>query len=237
MANISLKADVRKVMGRKVKKLRQVGLLPANVFGKKIKSQAVSVNLKEFQKVFNQTGETGLIDLILDVKKIPVLINNVTYHPLTGNPLHTDFHHVDLKEKVTANVPLEIVGEAPAVKEKLGVLLSNLDELEVEALPADLPERIAVDVTNLKEVDQAIKIKDLKVSSEIKITADPELEVVKIAPLVSKEAEKMVEEKAEKEAAAEAEKEAAEGVTEEVPEGTPKSEVQEKTSEEKKTGE
>ena len=196
MADISLTASFRKVFGRKVKRLRREGILPANVYGKKIKSQSISVPFKEFLKVFNQAGETKLVDLHLDGKKMPVLINNVTYHPLTDSPLHADFHQVDLKEKVIAHVPLAILGEAPAVKGKLGVLLTNLDELEVEALPSDLPEKIDVDVSTLKEVDQSIKIKDLKVGAKVIILSDPELEIIKIAPLVSKEAEKMVEEQA-----------------------------------------
>ena len=151
MTNISLSAQIRKVVGRKVKNLRSQGILPANVYGKKIKSQSISVPLKEFLKVFSETGETKLVDLQLDGKKLPVLINNVSLHPLNGSPLHADFHQVDLKEKVTAHVSVAILGEAPAVKEKLGVLLTNLDELEVEALPADLPEKIEIDVSLLKE--------------------------------------------------------------------------------------
>lgn len=196
-----LKAQKRKVFGRKVKKLRQEGLLPANIFGKKIKSQSVTVAISEFLKVFEKTGETSLVEIELDGKKLPVLITNVSYHPVTGLPLHADFHQVDLKEKVTANVSLELVGEAPAVKDKIGVLLKILNDIEVEALPADLPEKISVDVSSLKAIDEAVKISDLKIGSGIKILTDPLLEIVKIAPLVSKEAEQMAKEEAEKQAA------------------------------------
>ena len=196
-----LKAQKRTVFGRKVKKLREEGLLPANIFGKKIKSQAVSVNLKDFLKVHLSAGKAALVEIDLEAKKLPVLITNIANNPLTGLPLHADFHQVDLKEKVTANVPLEITGEAPAVKDKIGVLLKNIDEIEVEALPNDLPDKISVDISCLKAIDEAIKVSDLKVSPQVKITADPILEVVKIAPLVSKEAEKMAKEEAEKQAA------------------------------------
>lgn len=190
----SLSANKRNILGRKVNSLRKQGFLPGNVYGKKIKSQAVQVNLKDFTAVFAKAGETGLIDLALDGKRLPVLIHNIAYHPVTQNPLHADFYQVDLKEKVTTKVPLEIIGEAPAVKDKTGVLLQNLDEIEVEALPQDLPDKISLDVGSLTAVDMGIKIKDLPQNSKVKILSDGELEIVKIAPAVSKEAEKEIEE-------------------------------------------
>ena len=161
--------------------------MPANIYGKKVKSQAVSVEAKKFAEVFSIAGETGLVELELGSKKLPVLIHNVFYHPVTNQTLHADFYAVDLKEKVAANVPLVIIGEAPAVKDKSGVLLINLDELHVEALPQDLPEKIEVDIANLVKLDDAIKVADLPVSDKIKILTDLELEVAKIAPLVVKE--------------------------------------------------
>src|SRR3989344_3575021 len=205
MSNFALSAKKRTILGRKVKQLRKDGLLPANVFGKKIKSQAVTIHAKEFIKIFADAGESVLVDLGLDGKKTPVLIKNVSYNPITGAPVHADLHQVDLKEKVTAHVPLEIIGESPAVKDKIGVLLKNLDELEVEALPNDLPEKIEVEISHLKAIDESVKISDLKIGSGVKILTDLELEIVKIAPLVSTEAEKMVEEQAAAQAAAAAE--------------------------------
>lgn len=199
-----LKAQKRIVTGRKVKKLRREGLLPANIYGKKTKSIAVTIPLKDFTTVFTSSGETGLIELVIDDKKHPVLIHNVQYHPVTSQPLHADFFEVDLKEKVSAKVPLEFVGESPAVKDKVGVLLTNISEIEVEALPADLPEKLEVNVSNLVTVDQSIKVSELKTSDKVKILTESELEIVKVAPLVSKEAEQMAKEEAEAAAAAEA---------------------------------
>ena len=187
MNKTSLPAKLRTVLGRKIKQLRKQGLLPANIYGKKVKSQAVSVDDKKFAEVFSKAGETGLVELELDGKKLPVLIHSVSYHPVTNQTLHADFYAVDLKEKVEANVPLLIIGESPAVKDKTGVLLINLDELHVEALPQDLPEKIEVDIANLVKLDDAIKVADLPVSDKIKILTDLELEVAKIAPLVVKE--------------------------------------------------
>lgn len=202
MEKLQLKTSRRNTVGRKVKKLRRHGQLPANVYGKKVKSQAVQVEEKEFAKIFDKAGETGVVELALDDEKRPVLIHNIQYHPVTGRPLHVDFLQVDLKEKVTAKVPVEIIGESVAVRDKVGVLLTLISELEVEALPTDLPEKIEIDISNLKAINQTVKVEDLKVSQKIKILADTNQELVKIAPLVSKEAEQMAKEEAEKAAAA-----------------------------------
>lgn len=202
MDKITLKADKRTVFGRKIKKLRTGGVLPANIYGKKIKSTAIQVPEKDFLAVFSKAGETGLVEVQLEKEKLPVLVHNIQYHPVTGKPLHADFYQVDLKEKVTAKVPLVLVGEAPAVKDKIGVILQSSSEVEVEALPADLIDKIEVDIGKLAVIGEGIKVSDLKVSDKIRILTDINREVVKIAPLVSKEAEKMVKEAAEAQAAA-----------------------------------
>jgi len=195
VANSKLKVKKREVFGRKVKKLRQEGILPANVYGKKVKSQAVQVDLKEFEKVYQKTGETGIIDLVLGQGKArPVLIHNIQLHPVTDQFLHADFHQVVLTEKVKADIPIEIVGEPPAVKEKKGILLSILDEVEVEALPADLFDKIEVDVSKLTEVDQEIRVGELKLSKKASLLTDPNLIICKIGPLVTKKAEELAKE-------------------------------------------
>lgn len=202
MEKLTLKASKRTVVGRKVKMIRHQGNLPANLYGKKITSMSVSVEGKEFADVFAKAGETGLVELLVDGVKHPVLIHNIQYDPVNGLPLHIDFYQVDLKEKVTIKVPLVAIGDAKAVKDKEGVLLHVLSEVEVEALPSDLPEKIEVDVTNLAKVNQAIKVGELTVSSKVKILTDSSLDVVKVAPLVSKEAEAMAKEEAATAAAA-----------------------------------
>ena len=111
-----LKAEKRKVEGRKVKTLRREGILPANVYGKDVKSLSIQVSLKEFSKVFKEAGETGLVEIEIGKEKRPVLVNNIQYDPVTDLPLHVDFHQVDLKKKTTASVPIEFVGDAPAEK-------------------------------------------------------------------------------------------------------------------------
>lgn len=243
MKKLKLDVEKRKVSGKKVKGLRRQGILPANIYGKHLKSLAIQLSFKDFEKVFKEVGETGLVELLVagEEKIRPALIHNVQLDPRTSQPLHTDFFQVDLKEKVTTMVPVEIVGEAMAVKDKKGVLLQTLNEVEVEALPADLPEKIAVDVSSLAEVDQEIKVGALKVSSGVVVLTDVELGVCKIVPLVTAEMEAEIkkEEEAAVQAAAEAAAEAApvgEGAAE-APTKEGKPAEGEKPAEEKPTGE
>jgi len=194
MEKFKLKVEKRKIVGRKVKALRKQGILPANIYGKEIKSLAVQLPTKDFLKIYQEVGETGIVELSLGEEKYPVLIHNLQLQPVTGQPLHVDFRKVTLTEKVKATVPVVTVGEAPAVTQKLGILLTPVNELEVEALPTDLPEHIEVDISNLKEVDQEIKISDLKIPQKVTVLANQELVIVKIGPLVTEEAKKILEE-------------------------------------------
>lgn len=178
MTNYKLSLDKRQIFGRKVKSLRSSGRIPANIFGKNIESEAVSVEYKEFDKVFKVAGETQIIDL----SGRPVLVSNVHVDPTSGDYLHVDFRQIDLKEKITAHVPVEIVGESPAEKQSLGTVVQQLDEIEVEALPTDLPEKIEVDQSVLVEVDQAVFVKDLKIDKRITLLTDLESIVVKVEP-------------------------------------------------------
>lgn len=178
-----LKAEERKVCGRKVKTVRAQGLIPGNVFGKKMKSQAVQVDKKEFESVYSEVGETGLVTLQLGKDELPVLVSNVQKHPVSDDFIHIDFRQVDLKAKITAEVPVEIVGESPAEKQAIGTVVQYLNQVEVEALPTDLPEKFEVDTSILVEVDQAIYVKDLKVdASKIEIKTNPEEIVAKVEP-------------------------------------------------------
>ncbi|OGH21393.1 MAG: hypothetical protein A2958_01195 [Candidatus Levybacteria bacterium RIFCSPLOWO2_01_FULL_38_13] len=210
MKRENLKVEKRKVLGKKVKKLRKEGILPANIYGRGFKSLSVQVPVKEFGKVFGEAGETGLVDLQVDSQTIPVLIHNVQTDYL-GNPLHTDFYKVNLKEKVKTMVPIEIVDEPKAVVDKVGLLIKILNEVEVEALPAELPEKIEVNVENLANVDDQITVGDLKTLEGVAILTDPSQVIVKIEELVSKEAEELAKEEAAAAEEAKAEKAAEAG--------------------------
>lgn len=185
MKRQTLTVTRREVYGKKLKALRRDGILPANIYGKDIQSLAVQVPTKEFQDLYKQVGATGLIDLEIDGDKRPVLIHDVHIDHVNHVPLHADFYQVNLKEKVRTWVPITIVGEPKAVADKLGELLQTMSEVEVEALPADLPEKFEIDVTHLAAVDEQITIADLKKPTGVEIiTEDPEAVVVKIAAIV-----------------------------------------------------
>ena len=183
MAKIQLKAEERKIVGRKVKTLRQKGILPANVYGRDVKSVAIEISTKEFRDVYKKAGETGIISITLGKEEKPVLVHNVSVHPATDEILHVDFLQVNLKEKVTAQIPVEMVGESPAEKSGIGTAVLLVQELEVEALPGDMIPKFEIDATLLTEVDQVVKITDLKYDkSKIEVKADVETIVAKVEP-------------------------------------------------------
>ncbi len=190
MPEIKLTAQKRTLVGKKVKKLRKEGLIPANIFGKKIKSQSLSLDKKEFEKVFEEVGETRIVNLEVEGEKEgrPVMIQNLQKNPVTEEILHADLRQVILTEKVTADIPVEMTGEAPAAEQKLGILIQNISEIEVEALPLDLPEKFVVDVSGLVNVGDEILVKSIKVNkSKVELKIDENQVVVKIEPLAKEE--------------------------------------------------
>lgn len=179
----TLKVEVRKVEGRKVKTLRDMGVIPANIFGKKIKSQSIQVSLKDFRSIYDEAGETGIVELKVGTETRPVLIHHVQLNPKSDDVIHVDFHQVDLKEKIEADVPVEFTGESPAEKQSLGTVVQYINEVKVEALPADLPEKFVVDISVLTDVDQVVHIKDLKVEkAKVEIKNDADEIVAKVEP-------------------------------------------------------
>jgi len=186
---LKLAVEKRKLTGRQVKKLRQEGILPANIFGKKIKSQAVQVSLKDFLPVWEKAGETGLVEIKVtgEDKVRPILLHNLQLDAVTDKPLHADFYQVDLKEKITSEIPVELIGEAPAVIQKVGILIQPLSEVEVEALPTDLPDQFTVDISKLEKIDDAITVAVLKAPAGVKILTSPKQILVKIEPLAKEE--------------------------------------------------
>ena len=189
MKTHQLEAQKRTITGRKVKNLRNKGVLPGTVYGKTTEPISVQIDASAFTNTFKQTGETGLINLTIDKDAHPVLIKNVQRDPVTNLPTHLEFHQVNLKEKIHANVPIVLTGESQAIKEKVGTLLLLLSEIEVEALPTDLPEHIEVDISNLVNVNDHIMVKELIMPVRVTLLTDPEIVVVKIGALLAPEPE------------------------------------------------
>lgn len=190
----SIKAEVRTLTGRKVKQLRNKGLTPATIYGHNFTPISISVSTMELNKLFSHVGESTLVEIKMGDTILPVLFKNPQYHPVSSDLIHIDCHKVNLKEKIIATVPLEFIGESMSVKNG-NVLITVLDEIEVEALPADLPEKIIVDLSLLVDIDAQITIADLSVDKslvEVKNEADQvvvKTELPKVEEEVVEEAE------------------------------------------------
>lgn len=180
---ISLNAEIRSAVGNKVRALRRTGMIPAVLYGKGIPAQNLAISANIFEKVYKQAGASTLIDLKIDDKEpVKVIIQDVAPHYLTIKPWHVDFYQVSMTEKLKVKIALKFVGEPPAVKEFSGVLLKNIQEVEVECLPSNLVSEIAIDLSVLKTFDDSIKIKDILVPAGITILNNPEDSVVFVQP-------------------------------------------------------
>jgi large subunit ribosomal protein L25 len=178
---IVLHASPRTIMGKKVKRLRQQGILPATVYGHHVAPQSIQVDGREFRTVYHTAGKAQLVDLIIENQRPrPVLIQNIQIDPRRNVIIHVEFYQTNPREKVTANVPIRVVGEAPAERAG-GIVLTVLDTIEVECLPADLPSHIDVDVSGLTEINAAVHVRDLAIDrSRVDVKSDPDEVVVKI---------------------------------------------------------
>lgn len=184
---LELKAEARQITGKKVSGLRQAGFIPAVLYGRGIDSVNISVNSKEFNRTLKEAGGSTLLSLNVDNEKHNVVIHELARDPLSGQVIHVDFFEVRMDEKMKSSVPLVFVGESAAVKAEGGILVKPLQEVELEALPQDLPKEIQVDISPLQTFDDKIYVKDLKVSGSIKILSDPEDMVASVAPPRSEE--------------------------------------------------
>jgi len=196
----TLTAKTREKAGRKVKNLRREGILPAVLYGPELKAtQSLEINLKEFDKVFKEAGESSLISLEIDKEKIPVLIHDFQKDSLTEKFTHVDFYQPKLKEEIEVKVPLIFEGEAPAVKELGGTFIKNVSEVRVRALPQNLPHEIRVNIGKIKTFEDFILIQDLSVSENVKILNHSGEIIASVTPLekIEEELQKPIEEKVE----------------------------------------
>lgn len=180
-ANIFVKT--RDVFGRKTKKGKKEGLVPAVVYGRTEKSKSLWVKAYDLKKLFKEFGESTMIELVIDEKeKKNVIIYETQKDPLSGDFIHADFFQVKMDEEIETAVELVYIGEPPVVKEQGGILVKNLDEVTVKCLPGDLPSEIKVDLTKIKTFDDRICIKDLAISNKVKIDIESETVVVLATP-------------------------------------------------------
>jgi len=189
MEIITLPAKTREITGKKVSELRNQDMIPAIIYGKAITPQNISLSAKDFDKVFKQAGDTTVIDLQIDESKThhQVLIQNVEYTPIRDRINHVELLAISLTDKVKVSIPVILINTETA--EKLGGnLILNLDEIEVEALPNDLPHQIEIDCSVFTEFGHTIYIRDLQLNKNVKILEELD------SPIVSFDAPEKIEE-------------------------------------------
>lgn len=182
MDKIILQADTRDETGKKNRQLRAAGQVPAVVYGHGTKAQAIKIDGKSLEKVYAIAGGNKIINLKLDDKAKNVLFQDVQHDGRTGAILHADLYVVRMDEKIKTEVPLHFVGESTAVYQQEGTLVKNLETLEIEALPGDLPESIEVDIAVLDDFDKAIHVSDLVIPANVELLTDVEELVAKVDP-------------------------------------------------------
>ena len=210
MKDLTLKATTRDIFGKKTRFLRRQGITPAHLFGHNLKSLTLQCNTAELIRIIAQARTTTLFNLKIDTEKQSrkVLIREIQKDALGNQLLHVDFYQVTRTEKIKVDVPIILVGEAPAMKLKGLLLTQTLNSLSVECLPDKLPPEIEVDLSPLEEVGQAIHVRDLALDPDITVANDPDQLIVKIAEIVIEKIEEEVVAEVEEEVPTEAEAEA-----------------------------
>jgi large subunit ribosomal protein L25 len=206
-AQAELQVTPRDVLGKKVRRLRREGLIPANVYGRGLESVAIQVTRNDLVHVLRTAGRNEIIYLRLDGDELrPTFLRQLQRNPITDAILHVDFYQISLKEKVQMEVPLSLVGTAPAEQTYGGTVLLSLDRITVEGLPTEIPSVIEVDVSGLEEIDATVSVAELNVPGQVTVLTDIEQVVAKVAPPhVEKVEEEVVKEAVEGEAAEEGE--------------------------------
>jgi large subunit ribosomal protein L25 len=195
MENITLKATKRDLIGKQVKAARREGKLPAVVYGKTLeKPIAIYLAAHETELTMGHVSATTLIQLDIDGKKMPALVRETQRDVIYRNLLHIDFMAVSMTETLRTAVHIEMVGESPAVREYGAILVTGYEEVEIECLPGDLPEKLVIDVSVLKEIGDSLAVKDLTIPPNVTLLADLEEMIVQVTAPMAEEAEEEVEE-------------------------------------------
>jgi len=165
---MELTAQKREKLGKATKSLKEEGFLPAVIFGPNMDSISVTLNYDSFKKIWNQAGETDLIDVKVDSTNYKVLIKNAQFNPVTGKLIHAELYKPDLTEKIEAQIPVEVVGEEQneLIKAGEGMIFYVVDEITVEALPTDLPHAFTIDVSQLSVLGEGVKVSQLDYDRE-----------------------------------------------------------------------
>ncbi|MBW3538306.1 50S ribosomal protein L25 [Candidatus Parcubacteria bacterium] len=181
MEKIVLAAESRTETGKKNRQLRAKGLVPAVMYGRAQDASSLRLIAKELEKVYAQAGGNKIIGLKVDGgRSTNVLFHDVQHDSRTGAIIHADLYAVKMDEKIKTEVPIHFVGESTAVYQQEGTLLKNLEAVEVEALPGDLPESFEVDIAVLDDFEKTVHVSDLVVPENVTLLSDPEELIAKV---------------------------------------------------------
>ncbi len=184
MDQVQLTVSRRSVLGKKVRALRRGGTTPANIFGHRLESQAVQVDSLILAHALKKIERNAILSLSIEGEKTarPVMVRHIQRDVLNDTVLHVDFYQVSLAEKMKADVPLLLIGKAPAVEDLGGILLQGLDSISVEALPADIPPHVEVDISGLASFYASVHVRDLAIDPKVHLLTDPESVIASVAP-------------------------------------------------------
>lgn len=182
---ITMQAQHREIVGKKVRRLRRQGWIPGVLYGRGMDPTNVQVEERELKDVYRQAGMTALVGVFLEsqAEPQPVLIRELQRDAFGIDILHVDLEVVDLKQVITANVPIELVGKSPVEEEGEAVVARGLEEIEVECLPAEVPSRIRVDVSTITSFDQVVLVRDLEVPEGVKVLTEPDNAVAHVTTI------------------------------------------------------
>lgn len=192
---MELQVQKREQVGKSAA-LRRTGFIPMELYGKGVQNLHLTAPAKEFKKALKEAGENTIVNAVLDGKKYPVIIHEVDRDGVSGDILNVDLYQIRMDEKIKLMVPLEFVGTSLAVKEKNGLLVKSIHEVEVEALPMDVPHTLQVDISKITEIGQSLYVKDLDLPKTVKAVFAPETVLATVVAKVTEEEELAIQQAA-----------------------------------------
>ncbi len=202
----NLKAEIRKD-DEKISEIIKKGFIPAVIYGGKSSNQNLKINKNQFIKIYEQAGESSLVDLTVDdTDAIKVIVKDVQYEHIKGVIRHADFFRINMSVAIEIEIPLQFIGSDKAIKDLGGMVLTNIEAIHAKCLPGDLIDNLEVDLSQLKTLGDSIQVKDLDIPENIELLIDENTSIVS-ATLPRQEKEEVVEEESEEEAGDDSKKE------------------------------
>ncbi len=186
---MELAVQKREKFGKATNALRRAGLIPAELYGRGVENLHLAIPAKELRKVLKQSGENTMVNVVIDGKTHPVMIHELAHDPVTDEVTNVDLYQVRLDEKIKVRVPVEFVGESEAVKNKNGLLVKAMQEIEVEALPTSIPRSVSADISRILDIGQSVYVKDLTLADGVKAIVDGDSVVATVTAKMTEEQE------------------------------------------------